>query len=571
MKRFLLPLIILTAFLFRFIDLTDFPSGFNADEASFGYDAYSLMTTGKDQWGNSYPLVLKSFGDYKSPLYSYLTVPSIKIFGLTKMATRLPNVIIGTLSVLVLYLLVKEMVNEKWLMVNKSKINHHPSIIMHLPLVASLLIAISPWHIMLSRGAFEANLSVFFLPFGVYLFLKGLKNHRLFILSAIIFGLNLFTYHSAKLVTPMVLTGLVFVFWQRLKKVEFRKMIPAILVFSVFFIGLVYTFKIGGGGRIAERSILSGALEQGAEVKIRLINEGVNPVIARLLHNKYQVVAQRFTTNYFQYFSAKFFLTQGAADSYYGMIPGIGTVHFFELILLVGVFYLLFKKETRFPVLILLVWLVIAPLPAALSTGAGYSGTRAVGMLPVIQIMAAFGFYGWVLLLGKLDKKILSVVAIVFVLVAVVEVRSFSSKYFQHPDNSVSRSMLLGSLEVFEWLRENKGSKSVIVSRSLSEPQIFVAFAGPWDPSEYQKQTAAWGFDETGLKWVDQMGEWRLGEYTFKSVEWEVDSKIPETLIVARPDELPDNIVPVETFYYRDGTSNIIVVDPGKKFYAKAN
>jgi len=83
MKRFWLPAILILAFLVRFVNLNSHPVGFNADEASFGYDAYSILKTCKDQWGNFLPLTLKSFGDYKAPIYSYLAVPFVAIFGLT--------------------------------------------------------------------------------------------------------------------------------------------------------------------------------------------------------------------------------------------------------------------------------------------------------------------------------------------------------------------------------------------------------------------------------------------------------------------------------------------------------
>src|SRR3989339_1172095 len=109
MNKWLLPLILGLAFLLRIIALDSYPVGFTPDEASFGYDAYSLLKTGKDQWGNSFPLVLKSFGDYKAPVYAYLTMPSVAIFGLTKFAVRLPNALLGSLAVYVVYLLINKL------------------------------------------------------------------------------------------------------------------------------------------------------------------------------------------------------------------------------------------------------------------------------------------------------------------------------------------------------------------------------------------------------------------------------------------------------------------------------
>src|SRR3989339_2190313 len=109
MKKGILPLILALSFLLRVVALDKYPVGFTPDEASFGYDAYSILKTGKDQWGNAFPLVLKSFGDYKAPIYAYLTIPSVSIFGLTKFAVRLPNALLGSLAVYVVYLLINKL------------------------------------------------------------------------------------------------------------------------------------------------------------------------------------------------------------------------------------------------------------------------------------------------------------------------------------------------------------------------------------------------------------------------------------------------------------------------------
>lgn len=142
MKRFLLPAILLLAFFLRVLWLDKYPIGFTQDEAGLGYDAYSLLKTGKDMWGTTLPLTLRSFGDYKLPLYSYLTIPSVYIFGLSEFAVRLPGAIFGTLAILACYLMVKKLSENE-----------------NLAIYSALFLALSPWHISLSRGAFEANLT----------------------------------------------------------------------------------------------------------------------------------------------------------------------------------------------------------------------------------------------------------------------------------------------------------------------------------------------------------------------------------------------------------------------------
>ncbi len=163
-KLWILGIIVILAAGLRLIGLDKYPAGFTPDEAAFGYNAYSLLKTGHDEWGIPFwqlPFTnLRSFGDYKMPLYAFLTVPSVTLFGLNEIAVRLPNAILGILAVVVIYLFGRKLTGNK----NTAQI-------------AALMLAISPWHMPLSRGAFEANLITFFLPLGIYLYLQ--KKYRL--------------------------------------------------------------------------------------------------------------------------------------------------------------------------------------------------------------------------------------------------------------------------------------------------------------------------------------------------------------------------------------------------------
>src|SRR3989344_5070357 len=108
MNRIVLALIFSIGFILRLVNLSSSPSGFTPDEASFGYDAYSLIKTGKDQWGEAFPLAFKSFGDYKLPAYGYLTIPFVWALGLNETSVRLPNAILGSFAVLGVYFLVRK-------------------------------------------------------------------------------------------------------------------------------------------------------------------------------------------------------------------------------------------------------------------------------------------------------------------------------------------------------------------------------------------------------------------------------------------------------------------------------
>src|SRR3990167_11232559 len=105
-KIILISILLLAAFL-RFWRLGEYPA-LNADEAAIGYNAYSLIQTGQDEHGNPWPIHFQSFNDCKPGGYFYIVLPFVWAFGLNEWSVRLPGAIFGVLTVLFVYLLVKE-------------------------------------------------------------------------------------------------------------------------------------------------------------------------------------------------------------------------------------------------------------------------------------------------------------------------------------------------------------------------------------------------------------------------------------------------------------------------------
>jgi hypothetical protein len=206
----------------------------------------------------------------------------------------------------------------------------------------------------------------------------------------------------------------------------------------------------------------------------------------------------------------------------------------------------------------LLGWLLIAPLPAALSTGAGYFGNRAEGMIPVLQILEAFGFVGWLSLFGRLNRRILYMFLVILSIVLIWNVTGFVKSYIQKIPVISYQQMLDGNLIAASWINQNEKGKDVIISRSFSEPQIFFAFANKWNPEDYQKYAKSWNLTVTDVAWVDQLPEYKLGNYTIKSVDWKTDIK-KGVVIVGRPDDFPLSAIPDKIFYYSNGQPAIYV------------
>ena len=560
MKRYLLAVILLLGLLLRVTSLDKYPVGFTPDESSFGYDAYSLLKTGKDQWGKSFPLTLESAGDFKSPLYAYLTIPSIGLLGLNKVATRLPNALSGTLAIYVTFLLTRLVSKSygKYLGLSETPSKALKNIgIGNIEYVAAFLLAISPWHIMMSRGAFEANLTTFFLPLAIYLFLKGLNNPKYFTYSVILAGLNIFSYHSAKLITPLVFIFALVIFRKEVFR-NFGKYHKISIFFALIFAAAFFwTLLSGSSTRILDVSIFKLSLMEASSERIKAINMGMDPFTGRLFFNKFVMGLRHFTANYVSYFSPQYYFFQGPAEATYGMIPGRGVLYWFELPFLLGFFLFITKARVNKLFKLILFWFFIAPIPAALSLGPGYAANRAVIQLPSIQILLAFGLLQVVNYIA--DFKYKKLVYVSYIFASTLIFIYFLLDYFLVSPQKSSKDMLYGSLKAAQWLNTNAQSKQIIVSRTLSEPNIFIAFANRMEPSSYQKYAKEWNYRKLGLGWVDQMPKWELENYVFGDIDLLKYGKEEGIVMAGKPEEFK-NIIPDHVIYYPNGDPAIYIV-----------
>ena len=112
-KKLFLPLFILILLLgifLRFYQLGAVPASLDWDEVSWGYNAYSIVHTGKDEYGSQYPMSFRAFGDYKQPFYVYADTVPVALFGLTPFSTRFPSAFFGSLSIIFVFLLTYEII-----------------------------------------------------------------------------------------------------------------------------------------------------------------------------------------------------------------------------------------------------------------------------------------------------------------------------------------------------------------------------------------------------------------------------------------------------------------------------
>lgn len=560
MLKFILLWILLLAFVLRIAGIASLPVGFTPDEASFGYDAYSLLHTGKDQWGQSWPLTFRSFGDFKLPLYTYLTLPSIAVFGLNEFAARLPSAVFGTLAVLATYLLAGLVFKDK-----------------KVQILAAFLLVISPWHISLSRGAFEANLTTFFVAFGMWAFLKGIKSTTWMGISALSFGLNLFSYHSARIFTLLLILALLWKNRGEFRLGSFGKYKIAVVMFGIFFVAAFYTMFTGAGSRGSDVAIFNPTDKWAsvADRRYEAVLSGMPDGIERVFVNKILYSIDQFIGGYFSYISPQFLFTQGAGEWTYGMIPGRGVLYLIEVLFLASAILVMIRKPVSVELKVIILWILLSPIPAALAKGPGFAANRAAVMMPAIQLISA---YGGVVLYNFLqnkfrNKNLRQIILPGYIVLLFVSLLFFVEDYKYHAPNQGASGMLYGRKEAVEFAQtlEDQYPK-VIFSRSLSEPHIYVAFYKQWDPSDYQKQSQDWlRYEAEKRSFVDQLGEYSLGKYVFGDVNLQKKENTSGVLLVGKANEFPQNLVPLKVIKYPNGQKDIEIVDPLQATYAASN
>lgn len=553
---FLLSAVFVVATLLRVVGITSYPIGFTQDEAGLGYDSYSILKTGRDQWGTTLPLTLRSFGDFKLPAYSYLTTPAVFLFGLNKLAVRLPGAVAGSLAVVATYLMVQALSKRK-----------------DLALLSALFLATSPWHISLSRGAFEANLTTLFLPLAVWSFIKGIEKPKWMVLSALFFGINIFTYHAARYLSPLVLLALTLAYRRKIRQTlgsgsieAFLKRYKLSLVVLLLFVGAAALSMFTGAARRGLDITIFNPTDhwkQLADSRYEAIVSGVPETIARAFYNKPLYVFKTFTNNYLSYFSPAFLFTQGVSEWGYGMISGRGVMYLFEILLILAALVSFLKNNGFKNMNFILIWLVLAPLPAALTKGMGMSGTRAGVMMPAIQIVSAWGaIYIFERIKEKYSFRTAQLFLSLLLILLSLSLAAFLESYRYHAPLYASKAMQYPMAAIIAQVSElEKDYDGVVLSRTLSVPNIWVEFYEKLDPVAVQRASKTWlRYEAQGVGYLDQIDEYTLGKYTFGDIVMD-DIKGRNLLVVGREWEFPAQTKPLASFNYLNGEPAYVLVD----------
>lgn len=220
----------------RFYHLTRLPDGLNQDEASIGYEAFSLAFYGVDRYGNPFPVYPITWGSGGgSPLLIYLTALSFKLFGVSIFVLRGTVAFFGCLTLPLFYLLVKEAKSSlSGLQSSPTGLQSSPTGLQSSPtgLIGMLLLAIAPWHILLTRWTLDYGLIPFTFGLAILVLMKAARRQStgLYVLASALAALNMYSYGSANIVIPVFLLLCVF-FLMRGKILSIRQLFLCMLMF----------------------------------------------------------------------------------------------------------------------------------------------------------------------------------------------------------------------------------------------------------------------------------------------------------------------------------------------------
>lgn len=444
----ILIFIIIFATFFRTVQLNNVPPSLFGDEVDVGYQAYSLLKTGQDLRDNSWPTLINSLSEYRAPLYIYSTISFVAILGLNEWGVRLPAVFWGVLGILGIYLLTKKIFNEKT------------------ALLASFFLSLSPWHIHYSRASFEVTMLLAFFIFATYFFIKGLEKKKLLFFSVLLFALTPYIYSTATIFMPLLLLLLIICFRGEMKK---NVRTTVIAGFALLLVLLPYGLNTFAGQAGERFSIVSIFTNKDLKDKVQLAQQQeMLPLnLQKFFHNKPVVWLQNFTLNYLRAFSPEFLFLQGDPNFRHS-IHEMGQMYYYELILLLMGLGVLIKMVSRWKWLIL-GWLLLAPIPAALTYDGGFHATRNFMMLLPLMVLLSLGANK---ILNHLKSRPVKYLGLFLSLLFFFNFIFFLHRYFVHYPMESWRAWHFGFKESFTYIKDNEKDYDKVVINNTYEPSL---------------------------------------------------------------------------------------------------
>lgn len=525
-SKVLLGLILLLGIFLRLYKLGEIPNGLYQDETAIGWNAYSILTTGKDEYSQSFPLYFKSFGDYKLPVYIYSTVVSEKLFGLTPFAVRFPSAFFGILTLPIFYLLIKQITKNE-----------------QLSLLSTLLLAINPWHLHYNRATFEVSIVLFLFTLGILLFYSAIEKKKgAFIGSIICFILALYSYNLTRLLSPMIFLGLVVLYRKNIKNISTFEKVGGIITATILLIPFVLTyFKQGGINSASGTLIFSSAAVKAPLLEFRSFFVNL-PFINKFIFNSFTLIFWQYLLNVLSYFSIPFFFISGSQHGNHG-IGTNGQLYVFEMPFVLWGIYVGIKKRQHDLLPFALV--AMATILTAAITREAPHATRSFSLLLFFPLISAYGMLYAYTYRKKLSTSLQTISIISMGCIAIFSVLYYFLSYYVRFPIAYAKYWREEDKYVVEYIKNNQDKyKNIIIDKNSGFIYSSLLFYLPFSPTQFQQTVKRNADDSEGMSDIVS-----FGNIVYKEINFADDYK-PHTLIITTPDKVPSNLSPTATFTF---------------------
>lgn len=493
------------AVFFRLYQIGQLPLSANWDEISHGYNAYSLLQTGKDQWGTIWPIFnFRAYGDFPTTLNLYLSFPFIYLFGLNQFSIRLPNFIFSCIYLVYTYLLSQKLFRRH-----------------QISLVSTILAAFIPWTFFSSRGVFQSTFSATLILAATYHFYSAKNSPRQLWLSLFLFSLSTYSYHNARIIVPLLLPSLFYFqrhFFGHQSVYRAWHFVVGFTILAVFL--LPNTINLFSPESFA-RNRWVGIINPNS---VNLINEARNnftglEIINRLVNNRPVYFLKALSLNYLNLLNPWVIFFKGG-ENYQLSVPGQGFIYpIFLPFFYLGLFHFLRHHPLRHH----LIYFLILLLPAALT----------VGDFPSLRATVAVYIYIWFIAFGLdrlrfLQPQLIFLITLGFFLL-------YWNRYLSY-NRTYASTWQYGYRQVVDFLHSHYTEyDQVVITKKYGEPHEFILFYWPWNPRQYQTDPL--------LKW-DYHADWywvnAFDKFVFTN-DWEISTQQypPKTLLITSPGNYP--------------------------------
>ena len=534
--------IIVLAFVLRTHAISSNPPSLSWDEVSIGYNAYSILKTGKDEHGRFLPLnTFVAYGDYKPPMAIYLTVPFVALFGLNELAVRLPSALFGTATVLLTYFLVLELFL-------KSPFRRQ------LATLSSFVLAISPWHVNISRAGFEANIALFFIVLGTWLLVYSRKHPKLLLVVWLPFAAAIYTFNSSRVFAPLFgIALLAFVFSSIRKQWKLFSVGIAIALISLLPI-IPHLFSKEARLRFTEVNIFTDSTIVQTSNE-RIAQEG-NTWFSKIINNRRVGFARSFLIHFFDNFQPYFLFNTGDGNPKFS-IQDVGQLYMFEApFLAIGIFGMFLSYPSLAALLVF--WLLAAIVPAATARETPHA-LRILNSLPTWQVFVAFGILQSVEYVRNLNKKT-NLYRTVFILLLVVfygfGLMYYLHNYYYHYPREYSGEWQYGYKQALQKISPIADKyDTIVITELIGRPYMYTLFYTKTNPSNLFATVDSY-FDAAGFYHVKGFGKYKFGGML-------PGRPAAKTLYIWDAGSEPKSARIIDTIHLLNGNPELVIFDDG--------